>query len=424
MGSTPPSALPDPRPSLEERWAESCPSLVGRLRDEILREGPIPFARFMEVALYDPADGYYVTRDDRASRAGDFLSAPEQDPLFGALLARQVAECWERLGRPAPLVVREYGAGSGALGAAIGGALREGAPDAFAALRYHPIEVDRRRRDVVTARLEAAGIGHLEPEGGRPGEAARGSLADGTAQEPFGPGIVIANELLDALPIHRVVGTRQGPRELLVGWRDDWFVDVMGDLSSPRLAAVLMGLGTPLADGQRTELGLAALDWVGQLGATLTRGYAILIDYGLEGPRRHDPARPGGLLRTYRGHHAGDDPYRAVGRQDLTAHLDWSALQAAAAAAGLTVLGRTSLAAFTVGLDAASLLTDLAARSGTTVERYRAARGALRDLLDPRRLGAFSVLVLGRGIPPQPPLRGLAAALPEGGGWPTGPATD
>lgn len=424
MGATTPSALPNPRPSLEERWAESCPPLVERLRDEIRRDGPIPFARFMDVALYDPADGYYVTRDDRASRAGDFLSAPEQDPLFGALLARQVAECWERLGRPVPLVVREYGAGSGALGEAIGGALRDDAPDAFAALRYQPIEVDRRRRDVVTARLEAAGIGHLEPPAARGPDETRGDPGEGTARSPFGPGIVIANELLDALPVHRVVGRRQGPRELLVGWRDDWFVDVEGDLSTPRLAAVLTATGAPLADGQRTELSLAALDWIEQLGATLTRGYAILIDYGLDGARRHDPARSGGLLRTYRAHHAGDDPYRAVGRQDLTAHLDWSALEEAAAAAGLMVLGRTSLAAFAVGLDAASVLTELASRSGTTVERYRAARGALRDLLDPRRMGAFSALVLGRDVPRKPPLRGLAATLPEGGGWPAGPATD
>lgn len=389
---------------MDGRWAESCAPLVERLREEIARDGPITFARFMARALYDPQDGYYTTRSDRASREGDFLSAPEQDALFGALLARQLVECWERSGRPGRFILREDGAGSGALAEAVLAALRASAPETFAALRYEAVEVDPGRAAAIARRLRAAGLG-----------AALGPPADPT-RSSLDPGIVLANELLDALPVHRLTMVDGVIRELLVGWADGWFVERPGPLSDDRLADLLEVEGVKLVEGQRTEVCPAALEWAAGLGRDLLHGYAFVIDYGHPALERHAPDRPGGLLRTYRQHRVSDDPFRAVGRQDLTAHVDWTAVEAAAAEAGLDILGRTRLAGFALGLEAGSLLTELGSRPDTSAGRYLAARAALRDLLDPSRLGAFEVLVLGRGVPGSPPLRGLGAALPSGFG--------
>ncbi|HEX5467042.1 MAG TPA: SAM-dependent methyltransferase [Candidatus Limnocylindrales bacterium] len=390
----------------DPRWAESRAPLVERLRDRIQAAGPLTFADFMAAALYDPEEGYYVRRADRASRSGDFLSAPEQDPLFGALLARQVADCWERLGQPAQLHLREDGAGSGALAQTLLEALRATSPGAFAAVRYAAREADPQRGTAIAARLAAAGLG----------------ATIGEESAPLDPGLVIANELLDALPVHRLVLRDGELLELLVDWAEDWFVERPGPLSEPRLAAQLAAEDIVLADGQRTEVCLAALDWVARLGRDLRRGYALIVDYGHPAARRHDAARPEGLLRTYRAHHAGDDPFQAVGEQDLTAHVDWTAVEAAAGASGLGVAGRVPLPAFALGLDAGSLLTELGGRQEMSADRYRSARAALRDLLDPRRLGRFEVLVLARDAPLDPPLRGLGASLPAGFGQAGGQA--
>ena len=115
----PSMTLPPPRPTTAERWAESDGDLVEQLRDVIVAGGPMPFARYMAAVLYDPEHGYYATRDDRPTRDGDYLTAPELHPIFGATLAAQVEEVWERLDRPAEFTLREEAAGSGSLGLAI-----------------------------------------------------------------------------------------------------------------------------------------------------------------------------------------------------------------------------------------------------------------------------------------------------------------
>lgn len=399
MDRRPSRDLPTAEPTLDERWAESRAPLVERLRDEIEAGGPITFARFMDVALYDPDEGYYRTRDDRATRAGDFLTAPEMDPIFGAALGRQLRECWVRLGRPGLLVVRDEGAGSGALGAALLAAARDEDDGFLDALRYLPVERGRDREAAIRDRLVQLGLG-----------AALADPAD--AGIPLDPGVVVANELLDALPVHRV-GIEAGRlRERFVSWRDGWFAEIAGEPSTPRLEATLAAAGVMLREGQCAEICLAAQDWIEALSRSLARGYAIVIDYGLPAGELYGPQRDRGLLRTYRGHHAGDDPFRAVGEQDLTAHVELTTLERVARAAGLMVLGRTTQAELMAGLDAGELLVELGARPDITTERYRTARATLMRLLDPSAMGSFAVLVLGRGVAAVPPLRGLAYRLP------------
>ena len=392
------SPLPTPAPTLDERWAESRASLVERLRDRITADGPITFAAFMAAALYD-SDGYYVTRPDRPSRTGDFLTGPEMDPLFGAALAAHLEAGWERLGRPDCFQLEEFGAGSGALASGLLGELRARHSPLLEAIRYRPREVDPTREAAILRRLEAEGFG--------PGP---------VQHDPGAPitGAVVANELLDALPVHRVTAVGGTVLELYTTWRDGWFADEPGPPSDPALEATLAASGVELRDGDRAEVSLAAQEWILQLAARLARGWLLLIDYGGPGAALWGAPHPEGLLRTYRAHHAGADPYRAVGQQDLTAHVDTTAVTSAAQAAGLAPIGQTTLAEFLAGLDAGELLVRLGSDPATTAPRYRAARGALLRLLDPGAMGRFAVLGFGRGMAFEPPLRGFDFRLTRG----------
>ena len=230
-------------------------ALVARMRAEIERDGPMTFARFMALALYDPDGGYYRGAVARPGREGDFLTAPEAHPIFGRALARFVADAWRRLSRPTAFVLREYGAGTGTLALAILDALRADEPELAAVVRYDPIEVEPARIEAIDARLAQAGHHRagLEPSTAEPGAPA--------ADTPI-VGVVIANEVLDALPTHRVVGRGGRLREVMVGWDDGHFVDVEADPSTAALEARLAAEDIALADDQRAEVCLELDAWM------------------------------------------------------------------------------------------------------------------------------------------------------------------
>src|SRR5437899_2489409 len=144
-----------PHPDLEAVGQDE--ELVARIRAEIERDGPMPFARFMDLALYDPQGGYYRSAAARPGREGDFLTAPEAHPIFGAAVARAVADAWDRLGHPEPFVLREYGAGTGVLAVAILDGLGRERPDLAPVVRYDPVETEPSRLETIAARLAAAG---------------------------------------------------------------------------------------------------------------------------------------------------------------------------------------------------------------------------------------------------------------------------
>jgi SAM-dependent MidA family methyltransferase len=356
------------------------------------------FARFMELALYDPEDGYYRAASARPGRSGDFLTAPEAHPIYGWALARQVDEVWARLGRPDDFVVREPGAGAGTLAVAVLDGLRRDGSALADIVRWQPVEMDERRDAELAARLSDAGFGRNV---GRP------------SAEPI-RGIVLANEVLDALPVHRVVRRPEGLREVFVGWRDGAFADVEAEPSSPGLADRLASEGVDLADGQRAEICLALDGWIAEAAASIRRGLLLAIDYGWPAAALYDPERRRlGTLRAYVRHRVHDDPYRNVGRQDLTAHVDVTAVERAAAAAGLHPLGTTSQAEFLTALGAGELLVRLQEESGRTLQDYLDARAALARMLDPAVSGAFRVMAFGRDLPHDEPLRGFAFRLAQ-----------
>jgi SAM-dependent MidA family methyltransferase len=382
-----------PPPDLDA--VESDPELEAAIRDEIAHDGPITFARFMERALYEPGHGYYRSAERRPGRAGDFLTAPEAHPLFGRALARSVAGVWTALGSPDRFTIREAGAGGGALAESLLARLAAGDPALAAALRYRPEEIEPRRLDDLRERLAAAGLdAPLEPDDGAPIV-----------------GAVIANEVLDALPTHRVVMRDGRLREVLVGWRDGTFIDVEAEPSTPALARRLEGEGVRFDEGQQGEVCLELEGWVARAAAGIERGVLLLIDYGDPAERLYEARRrPAGTLLAYLRHRAHDDVYRAVGRQDLTAHVDVTAVGAAAAAAGLDHLGTTTQGRFLAALGAGELLVELQGETAAALPAYLEARAALVRMIDPAAMGGFKVMIFGRGLPPGTALSGL----PEG----------
>lgn len=376
----------------QERLDESDPVVVGMLREEIAREGRITFARFMEIAIYQPEHGYYASDEVRVGTEGDFLTGPETHPIFGWALARQIAECWELLGKPEAFTVREYGAGRGALASSMLTGLQRDHPEAYAVTTYELDDVNEQRlRDALDG-LAAEGFS----------DHVRAASGDAIT------GVVIANELLDALPFHRLALCGNELHEVYVVWRDGWFADELGPLSNPDLAAPLAGIA--LVEGQRLEVSPVAREWSRSLPERLGRGYAILIDYGYPATELYSAERADGTLKTYRQHMVGVNPYHHVGRQDITAHVDMTAVSGAARDAGLAELGLTTQAFFFAGLGIEELLMRLQ-QDATDAYTYVNAREAVMHLIDPRGLGRFRVLMLGHGVDPESRLRGLSFSL-------------
>jgi SAM-dependent MidA family methyltransferase len=368
---------------------ESDPHLLERIRREIRRDGPMPFARFMELALYDPEAGYYVASrgadeaETGPGRAADFLTAPEGHPIFGWALARHLESVWLALDRPARFVVREHGAGTGALAAGILDGLRRSGSSLLEAVRYQPVDASPARLDALRERVAALALAdRLETFDPRPS-----------------PGAVLANELLDALPVHRVVGAEDGGirERFVVLAPDGTLATALGEPSSPALAARLEAEGVRLQPGQPAEICLAVDPWIAEAAATLEGGELLLIDYGADAADLYRPER-GSTLRAYHRHRVHADPLVAIGRQDLTAHVDLTAVERAAGAAGLGWIGRTTQARFLAALGAGELLVGLQTDPEIDLGRYLEARAALVRMLDPRVTGGFAVLGFGRGL--------------------------
>ena len=375
------------------------PRLVELLRDEIRTNGPITFARFMERALYEPGLGYYTGDAAGPGRSGDFLTAPETHPVFGWALARQLDELWHLLGEPVPFVVREHGAGSGALAVAILDGLARDRSALRDAIRYQAVEVDERRVKAFRARVSA--VGH--PDALDRGPAPRGVV-----------GAILANEVLDALPVHRVVARGGTLRELYVDWSGERFVEQEGEPSTPRLGARLRDEDIGLPDGQRAEISLALDDWVARVAAELDRGLLLLIDYGYPARELYGPRHAAGTLLAYVRHRAHHDLLQHVGRQDLTAHVDLTAVERAAERAGLQRLGVTTQAEFLVGLGIGELLSAIQADPSTSIESYLGLRSSVVRLVDPAATGRFAVMAFGRGLPVRARLRGFGFRLVDG----------
>lgn len=356
--------------------------LTDILLDRIARQGPLTFAAFMEACLYHPEHGYYTQRVP-ATGGRDYVTSPEVGPLFGRLLTGQLREMWERLEPPARFELVECGAGRGLLGSEILQAAGEQAPDFGRALQLTLVEASPRLREEAGAALakfgEQARIADRLPAGGI-------------------VGCVLSNELVDALPVHRVVRRAQGLREIYVSARHGELVEIEEELSSPELARYLDRYGAPLQDGQQAEVHLAALAWLGQAAQALTRGFLLTLDYGYRAYELYGPAHRRGTLLAYRNHRTRDDWLAWPGQQDLTAQVNFTALEERGRKLGLVTLGYTQQTNFLLALARASGLVERLEREAETPEA-RATRNQLKQLIHPEGMGeTFKVLLQGKGI--------------------------
>lgn len=361
------------------------------LLQRIRTEGPMTFARFMETALYHPQHGYYRQPERKPGRGGDFITSPELHPFFGNTLARQVAEAWDALGQPHHLIVREHGASSGGLAYDILVALAEKAPDVLESIDYRLIDVNQHRLDEAISAMHEVGFGnrvttehpnHLSPA----------------------PGLVLANEVADALPVHRLIVRDGTLHETLVSANDagefiDHHVPAPPDLAGT-IRQHLQRHQVHLPEGSRIEWSPAVADWMRGIANHLTEGLAIIIDYGYDAATLWRDHRLQGTLRGYYAHEATDNPYVRVGEQDLTAHVDFSLLMDEAERAGMRTLGLTTQGEYLTRLGLGDWLMDLQHMPDVEYDEYYRAQMATMRLIDPAGLGRFRVLGLSKGLAP------------------------
>ncbi|RLA14172.1 MAG: class I SAM-dependent methyltransferase [Gammaproteobacteria bacterium] len=352
--------------------------------DEILvAGGTLAFDRFMELALYRPELGYYMSGTEQFGVEGDFVTAPGLTPFFGRCVAVQLADLLTD--RP-DMRVLEYGAGNGQLAVAVLAELeRLGCLPAGYDIVERSALLRGRQRQLLEAQLP-----HLLE---------RVHWLEGS---PSGfCGIIIANELLDALPVQRLIKSPTGFDQVVVKQDGDALVLTAQPLSDPRVNKRLGHLG--LAEGYLTEINFAAETWVESLANVLDEGLVLLVDYGYCRDEYYHPQRNQGTFLCYFRHTAADDPVRFPGLQDMTAHIDFTAMAEAASRGGLQVSGFTTQANFLISC---GILDQLADRADD--DNYIETLAPVKQLLLPGGMGeVFKVLALTRGY--AQPLRGMAA---------------
>ena len=362
--------------------------LPALLRSHIRERGPLTVAAFMDLALYHPTHGYYARVPRRSGRSGDFFTSVDLGPLFGQLLATQIAEMGGHVATgDGPFTLIDAGASDGRLARSMLDGLAVESPALSA--RTHAVLIEQ------SADARAR---HRETLG--PWQAHTESRA--TLPEHFS-GVLVANELLDAMPVHQVVMRAGGLREVFVGLDDDRFITVESTPSSDAVASYLAKAGVTLPLGARADISPEAVAWVRHAATSLQQGFLILVDYGQRAPNLFGPQRPTGTLTAYRRHRqtsAGSGAWLSdPGEQDLTAHVDFTSVAAAAEAAGCSVLGLLDQTYFLMALGASRL-----------GQFDQATRRAFQSLVLPGGLGStMKVLVLAKGVG-TPALTGLGAA--------------
>jgi len=366
--------------------------LARQLAARIREHGPISFAEYMCACLYDPDYGYYSRAE--SPRYPDYYTSVDVHPIFGRLLARQLAEMWQLLGRPLPFCAVEVGAGSGRLAAHILDFAARALPDFYASLMYLAAEQSAARRAAHATALAAhLAAGHAS------------SAAELPATIPAG--CISSNELFDALPVHRVVMRHGELREIFVGLDGEAFCEVLAAPSSPALANYLDEQRTALQEGQQGEICLDACRMMEEFGRRLKRGFVLTIDYGHEATELYDGRHLRGTLLAYRDHRASEDFYAAPGEQDLTAHVNFTALDLAGRRVGLLRAGLVSQTEFLLALGRGNDFADLYDDGQSETDRLRA-RLLLKNLIHPEGLGeTFRVLVQHKGFAQPPRLAGL-----------------
>jgi SAM-dependent MidA family methyltransferase len=369
--------------------------LVEIVRD-LIKNSPqqkITFAEYMELVLYHPNHGYYASSAGRISESGDFLTSPHLANDFGEMLAAQLYQMWQVVGSPQVFSVVEMGAGQGLLAAQILDYSSRVYPEFFRSIDYLILEIAPAMISAQQARLKDLPVRWCDWD----------EITDRSIV-----GCFLSNELIDALPVHQVIVLEHRLQEIYVtisGDDSNIFTEVVDCLSTDRLAQYWKLNNINLLSGRysedyRTEVNLAALEWLEKVSKKLQRGYIISIDYGYTADRYYNPIRSQGTLQCYYQHAYHNDPYINIGNQDLTAHVDFTAVQNQGELLGLQTVGFIQQGMFLMALGLGERIASISS-SGGDVQSLLRRRQNLHQLIDPMGLGKFGVLIQSQGLTPE-----------------------
>lgn len=356
------------------------------LLERIKVKGSITFAEFMTACLYEPGLGYYTSAGRKVGAEGDFYTSSNVHRVFGRLIAREIVRMWQSLGKPENFQIVEAGAGNGRLAADIMDAVAELAPQLYSKVTCRLIEAEPSLADT-QAKMLAAHSAHLAWSS--PAELSSGILAI--------TGCILSNELVDALPVHLVEMTSSGLQEVMVAAAGDQFCERLSPVSNPEIEQFLGQHGITLVEGQRAEVRLVADSWLHGVAASLERGFVMTIDYGYLAAELYGRMRVNGTLLCYYRHQLEENPYIRVGLQDITTHVDFSALIQAGETVGLQKIWYGEQYRFLMAAGMMEELLALEARPLPEGERMKD-RLALKKLMLPDGgMGdTFKVLIQGK----------------------------
>jgi SAM-dependent MidA family methyltransferase len=354
--------------------------LTVRLRTQIERAGPMRFRDWMQAALYDESDGYYCRPGQlRQGRAGDYRTAPETSPLFAATFASYFSKLFAQLESPSTWTIFEAGAGGGEFAHGVLKTLKDFYPQVFSATSYLIDEIGPATRQRAQARLaefdERVTFQRLSE-----------------IDQPAKAGICFSNELIDALPVHRVVMRDGELRELCVGLSGDEFVWVESG-PAERVAEYCSRIALRLSEGQIAEVNLDAEEYISRAARLFDRGFLITVDYGAERSELLDsPNRFEGTLRAFRRHQLIQTVLASPGEQDLTTTVDWTQIKEAGRRAGLRATSLERLDQFLLS-EGLTVLSELLSHAPDEVEALRLSTRA-REMIMPNGMAAsFQVLI-------------------------------
>ncbi|AKG24703.1 hypothetical protein IJ00_17390 [Calothrix sp. 336/3] len=357
----------------------------------------LTFAEYMEIALYHPEYGYYSTQAANLGKKGDFFTSVHLGADFGEMLAEQFQQMWLILGKPQEFQLVEMGAGQGILAQDILKYLQKIYPDFFAALKYSIVEKSPTLRSIQQQRLQEFAVNWYNLE-----EISPNSVT----------GCFFSNELVDAFPVHQFTVVNGELQEIYVTVSSDSLQEITDKPSTPKLLEYLQMLGIEInsyADGYRSEINLSALDWLGIVANRLHRGYVLTIDYGYSASRYYNPRRNQGTLQCYWQHQRHNNPYIHIGHQDITTHVDFTALERWGEQCGLDKVGFVPQEIFLMALGLGERIASLSQQKLPIVELLQR-RDCLHQLIDPMGVGGFGVLAQSKGLNPQEtsqPLKGF-----------------
>ncbi len=376
---------------------------------QIEEKGPISFAQFMEWCLYHPEYGYYHSKETRIGKDGDYYTGPCVHPLFGGMVAKQLSQMAEILGRENFDVV-EMGGGRGFLCQDILNWAKKKAPDFFNRLRYYLLETSpsllKEQKERLRPYEEEGKIDWMDP------------IIFEKEKDRI-RGCILSNELVDAFPVHQVVFDHGKLKEVYVTRHNGQLKEVMDDPSDPALLSYFESMGIRLQEGQRAEVNLRALDWMEKVGRFLEKGFVLTVDYGYLAEELYAPYRRSGTLLCYYRHQTSQNPYEHLGEQDITSHVNFTDLIKKGEEVGLRFAGLVPQYRFLTALgilqEMDSLGQDLSELDGLKM------RLSLMHLIEPEAgMGEmFKVLIQRKGID-GPLLEGLRDfnSIP----WPTPPS--